>query len=1134
MDDHEQDDSSRQVLALIHQLSDARAKKVLIAFCQDLVNFEKTTPSHSSSQSSTTSQTSTTQQQTTPTITQLLDLCYSHSKRSLTSSQPSLLWKILEYSIVELDHLEQQLDEYKTNKQLQDDQKLITLATSRLDEISSLINYLNNQQQQGNTSNSNEYNELMATVGAHMKRLSLRIRDVVGNNQYSEVVKYGWIEKRCGNNQSFRTWKKMWFILKSSAELQYYIKDKGLSKKMLISTCSSNSLVSPVKINMEGELGKKKEGKGWKVRWMKLLDTTLEYYRTQKEKEPLGIINLNECQWCDVYKDMSNKFVINLSTGKFYFQAVSKEDLHKWVSAIKSRIPAKQTNHKMDLAQFSLKGIIYLSNIVSIQECSKFTTQPNCVLIATDKKHFYLSFDTGREKCDWLLSINEQLAKRPSQLTSSKSLGLMSVVVKSNANSGSSSNGNGNTNGNGNGNGNGNMSGSGTIRKWEVGQILPSQKMLGEDIRNSTSEDDQEFGSQILKKRIACSRTSSAATLPVSAPGRKSSHPSAMNIAHQLQQQHQQFQSMPVMINGAQEDSDDADESGAEEDEIPHYLRSEIMKRSAHNLLKSFKVEVFLPSLPENQETYTFLFSDHVLVDQVKSYIFKKIAALQSLPLVEYRLGVDEDNILEIEFLKFIYSNTIIELSLNTCGIVKIGVYHNRKDRRIKEKLYPDKFNAILIETKIQSTRNSVDMSQRGDLSMDSTPSSRRMDGAMLITPNSISTKSPINEMDDQSATSESLPHSQSASTLAHLRRVSTVPSPTFAKKPILQQCAGWSIQPLSSSAEPNNVLKLDKQQSSFYRKCFADGESVHSFLGEDAKVGPIAFSLVKNAMRDRHSGILHTKFGVRVASVDGKSINFGKLSLSKKLKKRKIISHLVNTIDASIDAKHLSLATNQSEFQKELLSLEERQTTSGFKFGLVLCKDGQLIDDDIFSNQTGNKEYEDFLDLLGNRIELMGWTRYSAGLDVRNNTTGTHSLYTEFKGNEVMFHVSTLLPYTQGDPQQIERKRQIGNDICVIIFNEGSHSYVPSTITSQFNHIVIVVQYDRLCNTYKVGVSTKDGVETFGPPIPQSIKKDHLRDFLLTKLINGELASLQAPVFANKITRTRETLLKYFIEQYS
>lgn len=35
-------------------------------------------------------------------------------------------------------------------------------------------------------------------------------------------------------------------------------------------------------------------------------------------------------------------------------------------------------------------------------------------------------------------------------------------------------------------------------------------------------------------------------------------------------------------------------------------------------------------------------------------------------------------------------------------------------------------------------------------------------------------------------------------------------------------------------------------------------------------------------------------------------------------------------------------------------------------------------------------------------------------------DSTGTHSLYTTYQGYEVMFHVSTMLPYMPNNPQQV------------------------------------------------------------------------------------------------------------------
>ena len=37
-------------------------------------------------------------------------------------------------------------------------------------------------------------------------------------------------------------------------------------------------------------------------------------------------------------------------------------------------------------------------------------------------------------------------------------------------------------------------------------------------------------------------------------------------------------------------------------------------------------------------------------------------------------------------------------------------------------------------------------------------------------------------------------------------------------------------------------------------------------------------------------------------------------------------------------------------------------------------------------------------------------------------DSTGTHSLYTTYKDYEIMFHVSTLLPYTPNNKQQVNR----------------------------------------------------------------------------------------------------------------
>lgn len=96
--------------------------------------------------------------------------------------------------------------------------------------------------------------------------------------------------------------------------------------------------------------------------------------------------------------------------------------------------------------------------------------------------------------------------------------------------------------------------------------------------------------------------------------------------------------------------------------------------------------------------------------------------------------------------------------------------------------------------------------------------------------------------------------------------------------------------------------------------------------------------------------------------------------------------------------------------------------------------------------------------------------------------------MYTVFRDREIMFHVSTKLPFTEGDTQQLQRKRHIGNDIVAIIFQEENTPFVPDMIASNFLHAYIVVQVENpeADNTaYKVSVTAREDVPSFGPPLP-------------------------------------------------
>ena len=147
------------------------------------------------------------------------------------------------------------------------------------------------------------------------------------------------------------------------------------------------------------------------------------------------------------------------------------------------------------------------------------------------------------------------------------------------------------------------------------------------------------------------------------------------------------------------------------------------------------------------------------------------------------------------------------------------------------------------------------------------------------------------------------------------------------------------------------------------------------------------------------------------------------------------------------------------------------------------------------------------------------------------------------------------MIPHNPEDPQQLERKRFLGNDIVVIVFldSDVTSPYKAETITSQFNHvsrsfsfpiseyltsyknqILLVVQpakkLEQEVTHYKVEVARKKGVPSFEPTLPNNRyllpKSNVLRHFLLTKLVNGERACFEAPQFAPKIKKSRREIL--------
>ncbi|CAB1330864.1 unnamed protein product [Coregonus sp. 'balchen'] len=240
------------------------------------------------------------------------------------------------------------------------------------------------------------------------------------------------------------------------------------------------------------------------------------------------------------------------------------------------------------------------------------------------------------------------------------------------------------------------------------------------------------------------------------------------------------------------------------------------------------------------------------------------------------------------------------------------------------------------------------------------------------------------------------------------------------------------------------------------------------------------------------------------------------------------------------LDVPCLRLALNTPKVTEQLMKLDEQGLSFQVKVGVMYCKAGQSSEEEMYNNEMAGPALEEFLQLLGERVRLKGFTKYRAQLDTKTDSTGTHSLYTAYRDYEIMFHVSTLLPYTPNNKQQLLRKRHIGNDIVTIVFQEpGALPFTPKTIFSHFQHVFIIVRVYSPCsdNTcYSVAVTRSRDVPSFGPPIPKGVtfpKSSVFRDFLLAKVINAENAAHKSEKFGAMATRTRQEYLRDLAERH-
>ncbi|KAM7393868.1 hypothetical protein PAMP_020705 [Pampus punctatissimus] len=138
-------------------------------------------------------------------------------------------------------------------------------------------------------------------------------------------------------------------------------------------------------------------------------------------------------------------------------------------------------------------------------------------------------------------------------------------------------------------------------------------------------------------------------------------------------------------------------------------------------------------------------------------------------------------------------------------------------------------------------------------------------------------------------------------------------------------------------------------------------------------------------------------------------------------------------------------------------------------KIGVVFVGAGQVNNEvAILSNEYGSNRYAAFLTGLGKLIHLKDCDPdqiFLGGLD----QYGDDGEFTYCWHDDIMqaiFHIATLMPNRESDKGCCNKKRHIGNDFVMVVYNDSGEEYKLGTIKGQFNFVEVIIKpLDYKCN---------------------------------------------------------------------
>ncbi|XP_013884014.1 tuberin [Austrofundulus limnaeus] len=188
-------------------------------------------------------------------------------------------------------------------------------------------------------------------------------------------------------------------------------------------------------------------------------------------------------------------------------------------------------------------------------------------------------------------------------------------------------------------------------------------------------------------------------------------------------------------------------------------------------------------------------------------------------------------------------------------------------------------------------------------------------------------------------------------------------------------------------------------------------------------------------------------------------------------------------------------------------------------KIGVVFVGAGQVNNEvAILSNEYGSNRYAALLTGLGKLIHLKDCDPdqiFLGGLD----QYGDDGEFTYCWHDDIMqaiFHIATLMPNRESDKGCCNKKRHIGNDFVMVVYNDSGEEYKLGTIKGQFNFVEVIIKpLDYECNL--VSLQCRKDLEGLVDTTVAKIVSDRNLPLLVRQMaLHANMASLVHQYRAN------------------